>query len=291
MPKIKKFLKIIFDEIVYGGHLFSLGAVSIAITTSILLSIKVTWEYLIIIYLGTHSVYLYNRYKELKEDKKTNPERTLHTEKKAKIIPYIILVFIMAFFSILIFFDKKAVLSFMIILLVLGFMYSLIFKNLTKKLPGFKNFFVSLMWALQSAMLIIYYNHPPNLAFILVALFIILRIFSHEIISDIRDYEGDKERKLLVLPGIFNKQKLINILILISILSFIPLVIGLHLKLFPIYSIILLLLLPYSLYYLAKLNKEKITKLFLYDIIIDGEYILWFPLILLGKSFIWVNQF
>ncbi|MFH1661625.1 MAG: UbiA family prenyltransferase [Candidatus Falkowbacteria bacterium] len=286
MLKIKKYLKLIFKEIIYGGHLFSFGAISIIYTISILLNIKITWDCLLIIYLGTHSVYLYNRYKELKEDKKTNPERVLYIKKNIKIIPYIIFASLAIFIFTLLLFNKTVVLLFTIALLIFGFLYSLVFKNFTKKIVGFKNFFVSLMWALLAVVLIIYYNYPFNLPFLLIVLFIILRIFSHEVMSDMKDFKGDKEKKLLVFPGIIAKHKLIFFLILISTLSFIPLLIGLHFGLFPNYSTILLLLLPYSYYYLFRLNSEKATNRFVYDIIIDGEYILWFPLILAGKTLI-----
>lgn len=286
MPKIKKYLESISKEIIYSGHLFSFGAVSIVYTIAILLNIKITWDCFLIIYLGTHSVYLYNRYKELKEDKKTNPERVLYTEKNIRTIPYIIVIYLIIFIFTLIFFNKTTVLLFTLVLLIFGFLYSLVFKNFTKKLVGFKNFFVSLMWTLLAVVLIIYYNYPLNLQVLLIALFIILRIFSHEVMSDIKDFEGDREKKLLVFPGIIAKQKLIFFLILISTLSFVPLLIGLRLGLFPNYSTILLLLLPYSYYYLLKLNSEKSTNRFLYDIIIDGEYILWLPLILVGKTLI-----
>ena len=76
--KLKKILNSIWNEFVYGGHLLSLGAVSIVYTASILLDIRITWDFLLVVYLGTESVYLYNRFKEYKVDFLTNPERTEH---------------------------------------------------------------------------------------------------------------------------------------------------------------------------------------------------------------------
>mgnify|MGYP001562821980 CR=1 FL=1 len=71
---IEKILKTIWKEFVYGGHLLSLGAASIVFTSAILLEIKITWDCLLVVYLGAQIIYLYNRYKEFKKDSLTNPE-------------------------------------------------------------------------------------------------------------------------------------------------------------------------------------------------------------------------
>ena len=78
---IKETIGLMRNELVYGGQLISIGAISVVFTAAILLGIKITWDCLIIIYLGIHSAYLYNRYKELKVDFLTNPKRTQYLKK------------------------------------------------------------------------------------------------------------------------------------------------------------------------------------------------------------------
>jgi len=63
---IEKILNSIWNEFVYGGHLLSFGAVSIVYAASILLDIRITWDFLLVVYLGTESVYLYNRFKNIR---------------------------------------------------------------------------------------------------------------------------------------------------------------------------------------------------------------------------------
>jgi 4-hydroxybenzoate polyprenyltransferase len=145
--KIQKFLKTIWNEFVYGGHLISLGAVSVVFTSSILLNINITWDSLLVTYLGCQIIYLYNRYKEFNIDFLTNPERTKHTEKYIRYIPLIIFIFSLLAIGILIYFEKFHALIFGFFLVFLGLLYSLFLKKLTKKIIGFKNFFVTLIWA------------------------------------------------------------------------------------------------------------------------------------------------
>ncbi|MBU0647128.1 hypothetical protein KJ809_01775 [Patescibacteria group bacterium] len=88
-----KILSAIWKEFIYGGHLLSLGAVSIIFTASILLNIQITWDFFLVVYLWTEAVYLYNRLKELKSDSLNNPKRTIYLKKQARYIPSTIILF------------------------------------------------------------------------------------------------------------------------------------------------------------------------------------------------------
>ena len=68
MIEIKKILKFIWDEFIYGGHLLSLGGTSVTFFSCILLNIKITLDCLFIVYLIVYVVYLYNRFKEIDID-------------------------------------------------------------------------------------------------------------------------------------------------------------------------------------------------------------------------------
>ena len=153
-----KILKIVWDEFIYGGHLLSLGASSIVFTSAILLGIKITWDCLVIVYLGMQSAYLYNRYKDFKKDYLTNPERTKHFEKYVSKIPIIIGIFILIIILMLFYFSTPEILLFGLFLVLMSLLYSKIFKDFTKKIPGFKGFYVALMWASLALFLIVYYS-------------------------------------------------------------------------------------------------------------------------------------
>lgn len=280
---ITKFLKSIWNEFVYGGHLLSLGAASIVFTSAILLGIKITWDCLLVVYLGAQIIYLYNRYKEFQKDSLTNPERTKHIKKYIKYTPLIIFCFIVILVGILIYFNKIVSLFFGLIMLFLGLFYSISLKNLTKKIIAFKTIFVSLMWALLVIFLAIYYSFPLNLAVVLVFVFIFLRLFINTNFFDIKDIESDKKEGLLTTPIVLGQKKLINMLSVVSVLSIIPIGIGLYYKLFPTFSIMLLFTIFYTFLYFQKIKNKNFNTDFLFSVWVDGEYLLWSVFILIGK--------
>lgn len=278
-----KILKIVWDEFIYGGHLLSLGASSIVFTSAILLGIKITWDCLVIVYLGMQSAYLYNRYKDFKKDYLTNPERTKHFEKYVSKIPIIIGIFILIIILMLFYFSTPEILLFGLFLVLMSLLYSKIFKDFTKKIPGFKGFYVALMWASLALFLIVYYSFSFKISVLLIFIFIFLRLFINIFFFDIKDIESDKKENLLTLAVILGKKKLINFLNIIDIISILPIILGIYLDLFPFYSIVLVFTVFYVLLYFRKINDLKFKTGFLYNVIIDGEYILWSFFILLSK--------
>lgn len=283
MQKIKRIFRLIWNEFIYGGHLLSLGAVSIVYTSAVLLNIKITWDFLVITYLGIYTPYLYNRYKEFNKDFLTNPERTEHIKKYVKYIPLIIIFFLIIIVGIFLYFNKITALLFAIFLLLFSFSYSILFKGISKKIVGFKNFYISLSWALLGILLAIYYSFSFNLTLFLIIIFIYLRLFLNTISFDIKDVENDKKEGLLTLPILLEEKGLLTILSLINIVTIIPIILGWILHLLPFYSLVLLFVLPYTFYYLNKFRKEKMNNRFLCYVVVDGEYIFWSIFILLGK--------
>ena len=204
-PKIKDVLQSIWNEFIYGGHLLSLGASSIVFTSALLLEIKITWDCLLMVYLGMESAYLYNRYKDFKKDLLTNPERTRYLERYISKIPLIICIFAALIVGLLIHFTNLKAILFTLFLLLMSFLYSKIFKALTAKILGFKNIFVSLMWGSLVIFLVVYYSLPLQTSVLLVFLFVFLRFFINTSFFDIKDIESDKKentvresRKLLL---------------------------------------------------------------------------------------------
>lgn len=280
---IKHALRTIWNEFIYGGHLLSFGAVSIIYTSAVLLKIKTTWDFLAVIYLSVQSSYLYNRYREFKKDYLTNFERTRYLEKKILIIPLIIFCFIISFAAIILYFSKVSVLIFGFFLFFLGLLYSKFFKGITTKIIGFKNLYVSFAWSLLVIFLVFYYSVEFTVSLYLVFIFVYLRMFIHEAFFDIKDIESDMNEKLLTLPIVLGKEKLINVLSIINIISFTPIALGVYYKIFPSYSLIFFLTILYTIYYFRKLNGVGANQHFLFNVVVDGEFILWIFFIFLGK--------
>jgi len=286
--KLKKILNSIWNEFVYGGHLLSFGAVSIVYTASILLDIKITWDFLLVVYLGTESVYLYNRFKEYKVDFLTNPERTEHIKKYVKYYPFIIFLMTFSAIVIVVYFNKISALIFGLLLFFGGLLYSKFLKKITKKIVAFKSFFVSLMWSLLVLFLAIYYSAPINLALFLFFVFVFLRWFINTTFFDIKDIETDRQEGLKTLAVVLKQSKLWQLLSIIAILAVLPLIIGVYLRVLPISSLMLFLTIPYTFFYFKQLENKNISPAFLYNVIVDGEFIFW-PFFVLSSNFIFTK--
>jgi len=280
---IEKIVNSIWNEFVYGGHLLSFGAVSIVYTASILLDIRITWDFLLVVYLGTESVYLYNRFKEYKVDFLTNPERTEHIKKYVKYIPFIIFLMTFSAIVIVVYFNKISALIFGLLLLIIGLLYSLFFKKITEKIIAFKSFFISLMWSLLVLFLAIYYSAPINLALFLFSVFVFLRFFVSVSFFDIKDIKTDKQEGLKTLAVVLKQSTLWQFLSIIAILAVLPLIIGVYLRILPISSLMLFLTIPYTFFYFKQLENKNISPYFLYNVIVDGEFIFWLFFVLSGN--------
>ena len=284
MFQIKKIVKFLWEEFIYGGHLLSLGAVSIVFTSAILLDINITWDCLAIVYLAIYSIYLYNRFEEIEKDFLTNPERTVHIRKYYKKIPLIIVCAIIILIGLLLYFGNTKILFFSIFLLIIGFLYGAFFKKITKKIIGFKNFFVALMWASLILFLAFYYSYDiSNLSLLLILIFIFLRCFMGTSFYDIKDIQIDKKEKLLNLSTILKRKTFFLLLILINILSSVPILIGIYFGLLPFFSITLFFVVLTSFYFLKIIKNKEKNIAYLSEIFIGSEKISWSFFILLGK--------
>ena len=56
---MNKILKIIQKEFVYGGHLFALGAISVALMCIVLFNFQNRWDFIIVIFLIFGVVFIY----------------------------------------------------------------------------------------------------------------------------------------------------------------------------------------------------------------------------------------
>jgi 4-hydroxybenzoate polyprenyltransferase len=283
--KTKEFLKFAWDEFIYGGHLLSFGAVSIVVTSAILLSISITWDFLVIVYLITYTVYLYNRFIEYDDDFLTNQKRTQHIKRYIKYMPCIVFCSVLVIVSMLLRFSDFLGLTFGLSLLLFGLLYSISSKKITKNIIGFKSFYVSFIWASLVIFLVVYYSLSLNLFIFLLFIFVFLRWMINTIFFDIKDIESDKENNLKTIPILIGKRRTLNYLQIINILSFSLIVFGVLINIFPTFSLSLLILCLYSFYYFKKANSKNVNISKLSCIIVDGEYLFW-PIILFLSKFV-----
>jgi 4-hydroxybenzoate polyprenyltransferase len=275
----------IWNEFVYGGHLFALGAVSAIYTISVLLGIDITWDFLVIVYLGIYAPYLYNHYKEFNKDLATNPERTQHLSKRIRYMPLIVALALLAIAGILLYFHKYIPLLFTCFLVLLSITYTLLAKRITTRVVGLKNFYISLTFALIPVLLALYYSKSLiSLPLLLVVLFWYLRMFVNTTVFDIKDIESDKEDGLLTLPIVLGKKGVLIFLCMLNLITVLPIIVGWYVDDFPTYSLMLILVVPYTFCYIYALTRKRVNTSFLYNVVVDGEFILWSLFVLLGKA-------
>lgn len=283
---MKKVLKAIWDEFVYGGHLLALGLVCLVTLSAILLNIRITWDFAVVIYSLSLAPCLFGRYIDLRKDISTNPKRSQHLAKKTVIIPYIITFLILIMLGILIYFDKYYILLFGVALILLSFLYDIFFKKFTSRIIGFKNFFVGMLFSLLVVMLLLYYRSHVTLSFLLIIMFIYLMSFMGAVFSDIKDIESDRKIGLKTFAVVFGQNRLLSFLPFLILLAFIPIILGIYWRLLPPYAFMLLLVLPYNLILFRESEKDNVNADFLYGAAFDSQLIWWLFFVLIGKIFI-----
>jgi 4-hydroxybenzoate polyprenyltransferase len=280
---MKKVLKAIWDEFIYGGHFHSIGVSCLIYSVSITIGKPAPISLLVIIYAGIHSGYLFNRYKEYEIDEKSNPNRTKHIGKYNDKIPAIICSLVVLMIILLILYGNLKSIVFSFCIFLIGILYSIIVKKYTNKIIGLKNYFVALSFASLLFLYSLYTNSIIGTSLLIMFVVIALRVFSNTIFFDLKDIESDKKEKLKTFPvflGINNSYTFLNF---INVISLVPVIIGVILGFLPIYSLSLVLLIPFVLFYLDLSHKKPSVLPTISYLYADGEYILWLLLILVFK--------
>ncbi|MCE5215337.1 MAG: UbiA family prenyltransferase, partial [Methanobacterium sp.] len=125
-----------------------------------------------------------------------------------------------------------------------------------------------------------------SVAYLLIFVFFYLKMLPNTIFFDMKDIKSDAKDKLKTVPVILGNIKTLKLMYLLNIAAFIPLLIGVWFKIFPLYAVLLVIFLLYSFYYLNmsfKLPDKEIKHRFF--ILADIEFILW-PLILFTGNYI-----
>lgn len=281
--KNNKIISSIFSEFVYGGHLLSLSDASIVLAITILFDKPISLPLLVITYLMPQIVYLFDHIKELKDDKETNPERVSHMEKMKKAYPVLLVIYLVLLFSLLLVYANVNTLILVIVIGLGGIYYP---KNLTKKIVGFKNYYVGVLSAFALCFLpFFYYGLTLNSLFILFSLFAFSRLFLNTIYFDIKDQKSDKDKGLKTIVVTMGLDKTIVLLSVINVLSSV-IIVGLILFYdAPVYIVGMLFVTAYSFIYLLLTKKLKGYQLRRISyLMVDGEYLLWPILLIISKD-------
>ncbi|RLF62794.1 MAG: hypothetical protein DRN16_00605 [Thermoplasmata archaeon] len=252
-----------------------------------LLDIEIHWEFISIIYFGTLCIYNYDYVRSLHIDYNDNTKRVKHIQKYLSFRLLVLIIYGSIFFSFLIYFSNFQSIIFGTVLLLIGLLYTDVFKRGTKKFVGFKNIYTSLCFSMLLLFVPVYYSYKINMLFLVFFVFILLQFIVDTSFCDLKDMYTDKKQDLKTLPLYFGKQKFLLFLHILNAVSFLMLSVAIATGVVPLFSLILLLFFLYRFYYINKAKEStgsdrNIQKLYAF---VDGEYFFW-PLVLsIGKYF------
>lgn len=285
----KKIFDFLWVEFLYNGHFQTLGSLAIVISAGQLLNIKIGWDLLAIIYLSFYLLYLHDRFQCLEIDSLTNPVRSRHIKNIFEYIPVILFLGLSALLFLLYYFSNLQAGIFIVLITVFGFLYPLYFKNLTKKIPAFKNIYVSSVFSLLTVLPVVYYDFSLTrtalLILALIFVFTLLRGLMMQFFLDLKDIEGDRKERLLTLSVLWGKEKvfiLINAMNLLTSLSLPILYFLIPAKIFPSSVLFLVLLALWNFYFF---NLAKRGNYFGF-VLGSGEFIYWPLFVYIGEVFI-----
>ncbi|MFW5888294.1 MAG: UbiA family prenyltransferase [Patescibacteria group bacterium] len=251
----------IFSELIYGGHFQCLSAVSIVYITSVFLETPLSWQVLVVVYLIFYPIYLFDRYRGIKEDRSTNTKRTAHIKSYYKFIPFIIAGNVLILEALIYFYGNNFAILWSLLVIFLGFAYQDYFKKLTKRIFLFKNAFVALFFSIVVLFYIFYHSLiRPDIyfqAYVIMGI-VFLKVFFIQILFDIKDMSGDKKQGLLTLPVVIGKEKTIIALFVLNLLltALLLFLSAVHIFYPAILGVILSL--PYTLFYLKKAKNRPV---------------------------------
>ncbi len=230
-----------------------------------------------------------NRGSEFDQDSVSNPSRTNHLQGRSKFLTVISAIsfglgYIIAFFSNLIFFAA------LLVPIALALAYSVGSKKM-KGLIGatrlkekllVKNLAISFGWSLIPVLVGLYYKSLP-LLLLSFGPFIFFRLMSNTIFFDVRDVRADSKYGVRTVPVVYGKTRAFSIMNAFDIASAIYVGILVLLAFFPLYTLIMCVLPMYSVVYRLASLRPKSNMDYLCDVVADGEYLLWGPVLFVGK--------
>jgi 4-hydroxybenzoate polyprenyltransferase len=282
-------LSVVYRELILGGHLLALGTASIAASAAYLLGREPTPVLLLMAYLFSFGAYMMNRSAEMDQDTISHPERTSYLARRRRALPAVVAASFIVGYALaatvsLVFFAA------LLVPLALSLLYSVGSKRLVRVIGAnklkqkllLKNLTISFGWSLIPGLVGLYFA-SVDLPLLLLSPFIFLRLMTNTIIFDIRDTDGDRENGIRTLPTELGNEASFKIVAGIDAISAIYLILLLGAGLIPDYAVTFLVLPIYSTIYRGFAMQTRANLGFICDVIADAEYLLWGPLIYLGK--------
>jgi len=274
MPRQKTSIEIIKD-VFWDIFFVAIGTVSEIIAISIIVEKPFNPIPLIIAFLSTLTIYLFDFARDEKDNIHYKSEHKLLASKRIAVLCIIIFSALSALFLALRFGSTSGfyILS---IGLILSILYPIFFKNLTKKIVGFKDFFVAILWNLFIIFYLAFSNVSFDFGIIILLVVIFLRDFVNANYCDIKDIQEDREKGLLTIASIVGKTKLLKFVQALNILSILIILLFKYTGALPISTVWLIIPIIFVMIMMANSKRAKYS-----TAIVDSEYVLWAIILLI----------
>ena len=157
-----------------------------------------------------------------------------------------------------------------------GLAYKIVFKKLTRRIIGFKDFFVTASYLALLVLYVRYINHPFNLAVFFALTIVFCRRFLSEVFCDLKDIDDDRAGGIRTLAVVWPRRRLVVFLAAANVLSVVPIILGVLLDYFPLAALGLVAVAICFLAYIRRLPDLNNSQLTFYShVFADGEYLLW----------------
>ncbi len=254
------------------------------------LGVSATPLLLAMAYLFSYGAYMMNRSTDMGTDSVSHPDRTAHLGSRRRYLPAIAGLAFATGYALALTVNLVFFLA-LLAPLVFALAYSVGSKRLVRiigvsKLKDkllVKNLFVSLGWSLVPVLVGFYYLKFTPVIFWLGG-FIFLRLMVNTLIFDVRDIEGDRKEGIRTVPVVYGSARTYRVMAVMDIASLALVSAAVTLGALPGASLMLAILPFYSLGYAALARRPGANLSTICDVVVDGEYLVWGPLMLIGAA-------
>ncbi len=276
-----------YRELVYGGHLLSLGTASIAAVAAMLLGMTPTPDLLVMAYMFSNGAYTLNRASEVEQDSVSHPDRTEYLHGRVRLLPFITGSYFLIGYS-LAFLRNFYFFAALLLPLVLSLLYSVGSRRFIRVVGArrlkerllVKNLAISFGWSLIPLLVGLYYLQLA-LPLLLLAPFIFLRLMVNTIFFDVRDVKADAMYGTGTIPSVYGSATTQRVMWALDLASLAYIISIATVGMVPSYAITLAVFPLYSSLYrlVSRFSDQNLIR----DLVADGEYLLWGPVMFLGK--------
>lgn len=247
-----------------------------------------SYQLLLATFLVIYSVYGLNKITDNEEDQVNAPERSLIIRGHENLFKYTTGISFILSMIIGLFYGWK-VLLILLFPLIAGLIYSI---KIHDSIPRLKDIFaaksliVALSWTIGNTFLPIVDSNVNLILVTIIFSFFFIKSFINTVLFDLMDVEGDKKIGTITIPVVIGPLQTVKLLLVANSLLIILLYISID------YGVFLKLILPlifciiygyvYIMYFYQKKNRFQL------EILVDGEWILIFLIIIMMHGFNYV---